>query len=136
MQWNEMRELLSNCYFATGHCPWLRCRTLSEADRLIYHSSKEYKELQKLNARWGQLSANHNLFYELVGGMDFKQANTVFWDDASVYASAQTISLVSQLIETLRLDTEKFREDRRAGRRLVFKKIKEITGNMSYKAGR
>ena len=126
----EMRILLSDCYFAAGHCPWLRFHKLTDADRRIYLGSKEYRELKKLNSRWGRLSAIPNEFAELIGDLDFKKANLIFWGDASAYASPHAISVISEFLEVLRLDTHKFNQDRKAGRRLVFQKIKEITGQM------
>lgn len=129
----EMRMLLSNCYFSTDHCSWLRFRHLDLGDRQIYLSSKEYGELRKLKARWAQLSAIPHEFEDLVGDLDFRKANLMFWEDASFYASSHTIGVVSEFLEVLRLDTQKFNQDRKVGRRLVFQKIKEITGQMDAK---
>ena len=129
----EMRILLSDCYFSTDHCSWLRFRHLEPDDRRIYLNSKEYGELKKLKARWGQLSTITHEFEELVGDLDLRKANLMFWGDASYYASPHTIGVISQFLEVLRLETAKFKEDRREGRKLVFQKIKEITGQMNAK---
>jgi len=127
----EIKTLIADCYFAVDHVAWLRFGKLSTQDRQIYFNSKEYKQLKTFKGILAFMSARPNFTEQMFGDVSYQDGNRMFWTYVEREGvSVEVAGVVSTFLDTLRLDTERFKQDRVEGRRIAFQKMRELTSGM------